>query len=297
MKKEDLLSKWLDHDLTADELKAFEQSDAFGSLSQLDRAAKAHRAASFDVANSYEKLLQKKQSQSAQKVSWKNIAFRVAAVAVIAIGLYVAFFNNPATSVMADRGDQVEMLLPDQSEVILNAGSEITYAAKAWNDNRSLNLKGEAYFKVAKGSKFTVYTEQGDVSVLGTQFNVKNRAGIFEVSCYEGLVEVVYNGTSYKLPAGNNFSVINGHITEEATAWGEPSWIQNKSIFKSTPLRVVLDEIERQYNIRIISTDVDKSVIFTGSFTHENLETALKAITIPFSMTYEVDENTVILKK
>ena len=44
-----------------------------------------------------------------------------------------------------------------------------------WKNERSVNLDGEGFFKVAKGSKFDVETSAGTVSVVGTQFNVKNR--------------------------------------------------------------------------------------------------------------------------
>ena len=66
----------------------------------------------------------------------------------------------------------------------------LKYASNKWDKKRRVRLEGEAFFKVAKGSTFTVDTKTGSVKVLGTQFNVKNRIGFFEVVCYEGLVGV-----------------------------------------------------------------------------------------------------------
>ena len=57
--------------------------------------------------------------------------------------------------------------------VWLNSGSEITYAGN-FNENRKLQLKGEAFFDVVKsGSTFQISTEFGNIQVLGTAFNVK----------------------------------------------------------------------------------------------------------------------------
>ena len=66
---------------------------------------------------------------------------------------------------------------------------------------------------MAKGRKFTVNTTQGQVMVLGTQFNVENRGNFFEVSCYEGLVQVMFKDQTIKLPAGSSFLVMDGNIT------------------------------------------------------------------------------------
>ena len=69
----------------------------------------------------------------------------------------------------------------------LNELSQLEYNASKWDENRSLELKGEAFFDVEKGKRFDVTTEFGNVSVLGTEFNVLSRDSIFKVSCYEGL--------------------------------------------------------------------------------------------------------------
>ena len=69
------------------------------------------------------------------------------------------------------------VLLPDQSTVRLNAGSFFTYDAATWDDARTVELHGEAFFDVKKnGVPFTVTTSNSRVQVLGTTFNVRARA-------------------------------------------------------------------------------------------------------------------------
>ncbi|PJB20329.1 MAG: anti-sigma factor, partial [Flavobacteriaceae bacterium CG_4_9_14_3_um_filter_33_16] len=76
-----------------------------------------------------------------------------------------------------------------------------------------------------------------------------------------------------------------------------PSWLQNESQFKSMPYKEVLAEFERQYNIVIISENIDKNQLFTGSFTHNNMDLALKSMTLPLHITYSKNNHTIILKR
>lgn len=67
------------------------------------------------------------------------------------------------------------IFLPDGSTVILNASSLLNYPEKFSRNNREVFLDGEAYFNVARDERrvFIVHTDQQEVSVLGTQFNVQ----------------------------------------------------------------------------------------------------------------------------
>lgn len=298
MKKEDLISKWLDNDLTHEELEAFKKLDAFSSYNRISNAAKYFEAPDFDPEESYETLVRPERRK--KTTNYGRYSMRIAAVLVVVLGTaYFLFFQNQEVSYYAENADRINLSLPDDSEVVLNADSRLTYDKGDWKQSRDLSLDGEAYFVVSEGSKFTVRTDQGEVSVLGTQFNVKARPGFFEVICYEGLVQVDYNGTSVKLPKSHVFKLYNGTVVNDRTDFSEPSWISKKSFFKSAPLQQVLDELERQYPISIDydPTNIDTQTIYTGSFSHENLETALQAITIPLNLTFQTDGEIVTLKK
>jgi ferric-dicitrate binding protein FerR (iron transport regulator) len=64
--------------------------------------------------------------------------------------------------------------------LILNAASKLSFNEKKWADQRALTLEGEAFFKVQKGQTFSVNTTAGVITVLGTQFNVKERKTILK---------------------------------------------------------------------------------------------------------------------
>ncbi|MCB0465534.1 MAG: FecR family protein, partial [Aequorivita sp.] len=219
------------------------------------------------------------------------VVWKVAAIfAVLLAGYY--YTTTLDTSVKTDIAQTETFSLPDTSEVMLNAGSKITYNKKNWANSRELSLDGEAYFKVTKGNKFSVKTVEGTVSVLGTQFNVFARDELFAVTCYEGLVSVAFNDTLLKVPAGNKIQIENGKLVINETAENHsPVWLAHESNFENTPLAIVLKEVERQYPIKVTLENVDSEKRFTGSFTHENLDLALKAICEPLQLHYKIDKN------
>jgi ferric-dicitrate binding protein FerR (iron transport regulator) len=132
---------------------------------------------------------------------------------------------------------------------------------------------------VKKCSTFTVVTDNGEVKVLGTQFNVNTVSDLFEVICFEGKVSVTTKEETYILMPTNSVRRINGYAAEQwKTNDSNPSWINGESTFKSVPLKYVIASIESQYDITIESQDINGNLIYTGSFTHEDLNTALKTV-------------------
>jgi ferric-dicitrate binding protein FerR (iron transport regulator) len=72
-------------------------------------------------------------------------------------------------------GSKSHIILPDGSEVWLNAGSKLSYLMDYGKKQRKVNLEGEGYFKVAKIKErpFVVHTVKANIKALGTEFNVK----------------------------------------------------------------------------------------------------------------------------
>jgi len=217
-----------------------------------------------------------------------------AAVALLIMGSYF-YLNTLNENVTTQYAENKEVVLPDASEIILNADSEISYSEKKWDKERNVTLEGEAFFKVAKGKRFTVSTDDGVVAVLGTQFNVENRKGFFEVTCFEGLVSVTFNNIETKLPAGTSFLAINGKIKEtEKPDETIPSWMHQESSFKSIPLKYVLDEFQRQHNIKVKTENIDINKLFTGTFSNTNTDLALQSISVPSQIKFKLEGNKVL---
>lgn len=296
MNKEDLIKKWLDHNLSPEEFEAFKKLEDFEELTKLQTHLKQFEPESYASDRELELVLNKIQHEQT-KTSWFKPLLRIAAILVLGLSIYY-YTSGLDTKISTLAANKTMVELPDQSKVNLNAGSTLVFNKKEWKNHREVSLNGEAFFKVAKGSKFDVLTKTGVVTVLGTQFNVKQRDSYFEVICYEGLVSVSYQDYETKLHPGDSFLIIDGNLiaTEKVNEQG-PSWVNNVSNFKSVPLQLVLDELERQYNVSIEATTVDTTKLFSGSFTHDNLDVALKSITLPFQLNYSISNNTITLKR
>ncbi|WCO02401.1 FecR family protein [Psychroserpens ponticola] len=297
MNKEELIQKWLDHNLNAQELEAFKQLEDYEALTKLDTNLKHFKAPEHNTSESLEQVLSTIKSNPLNKTNWISTAMKIAAVFVICFGVYFYTTTLDTTfNTIASQKQSIE--LPDTSVVELNAMSTLAFNKSNWTSKREVTLQGEAFFKVAKGSQFDVKTEDGIISVLGTQFNVKQRDNYFEVICYEGKVAVTYKANTAKLLPGDSFFILDGKLfTTEKENQSTPSWLQNQSRFKSLPYREVIAEFERQHDVLISLENIDDSQLFTGSFTHNDIEIALKSITLPLHLTYSKTDNIITLKR
>ena len=295
--QENYLAKWLNNDLSEEELAVFKKSAEYASYEKLMKVSGTLEAPDFDTDKAFTDFKNNHLQKGVKVIKMNPMRklWRVAAAAAVILGASYFYISTLDESVSTQYAERSEVRLPDNSEIILNADSRITYSEKNWDKERNISLQGEAFFKVAKGQKFTVATNDGLVTVLGTQFNVENRKGFFEVSCYEGLVSVLFNGKESKLPAGNSFVAINGSVLKtESPANTTPSWMSNESTFKSIPLNYVLDEFERQYNIEVKTQNVNLEQLFTGSFSNTNINLALQSISTPSQIKYELEGNNVL---
>ena len=296
MDKNYILHKYLNGEASPAEVELLKTDPEFAAYLKVSEAAKGFEAPTFNSAETFESL-QSKLSEKEVKVrplfSVKQLMRVAAVIAIVVTGYW--FFDNRDTTFTTEIAQKENFLLPDASEVSLNAMSNLSYNKNDWEKERKLSLDGEAYFKVKKGSKFSVETPQGIVSVLGTQFNVFSRGNAFIIACYEGLVSVAFQDELVKLPAGNLVTIENGVLkTQEVMADVNPSWIHNESSFKNAPIGLVLEELQRHYPITI-TTENTLNKEFTGSFTHTDLNTALRSICDPLQLNFTIANDQVTL--
>jgi len=293
MDQEQLEKKWLADELTNEELEDFKKLGDYNLNLDIIENAKYFKASHFSSVKGFEHLKANLKEKTAPVIKLQSfkILYRIAALFVLGLTTYFFLFYNNLTTVKTLASQKTSFELPDASSVMLNAFSKAEFNKKKWAEKREVTLQGEAFFKVAKGSKFDVITTNGIISVLGTQFNVKNRSNYFEVKCFEGIVSINSNGTSHRLTQGNTYRVINNVVVVDTTIKNQPEWLDNLSSFKSVPLYEVIAELERQYDVVISVKKEDTNRLFTGGFVHNNLEHALTSVTVPFNMTYKKDSS------
>jgi len=221
----------------------------------------------------------------------KNRYKFVAAVAAVftTILLISSFYVK---SFEATKGERLTVTLPDGSGVILNSQSSISYKPFLWFMGRVVKMSGEVFFSVKRGSDFKVNSSNGVVSVLGTKFNVFSRENSFSVTCYSGMVGVesagVKKGTTLEKNTRLYRDTEGEFIVDISKQYAlENSWIENNFLFKAEPLKNVIDEIRRQYNVSI-SYDETLNFNYTGNFSKlDDPLVVLNIITLPFGLKVE----------
>lgn len=209
------------------------------------------------------------------------------------------------------RGGQFFVQLADSTKVWLNSESQLKYpVAFVDGETRQVELVyGEAYFEVSpstkhKGSRFKVKTQEQNVEVIGTEFNIK--AYKDEPAIYTTLVKgvvAVSNVAQKQILTPNKQSKIteyNGSIAvSEVDVYNEISWRKGLFVFKGMPLKDIAKVLSRWYDVDIVFADPALgNVKFNGVLNkNQKLEDILTTIkNINFINAYEKKDNKIIIK-
>lgn len=217
--------------------------------------------------------------------------FRYAAAAVVLLLLGSTLTIQLYTKTIATQwGEQLTVSLPDASTVKLNAQSELKYKPLAWMFKREVKLKGEAFFEVTHGKRFSVTSALGQTRVLGTSFNIFARDNLYKVVCVTGKVEVKA-GKNQRVVIEPNSQASFGsdgtlQVAPATDALVNLGWLHNRFIFTATPINEVFREIERQYGVRLtVKTPVFQ--LYSGNFIKtERIEEVLDMVCPPLGLTF-----------
>ncbi len=295
------LARWISGELTSEELIAFKKSTDYPIYKKINESSLTLETASFNKQDLFNKILQ--QTHTQQQITKPKViklvpnwAYAVAASVVIMFGVF--YFINNETHYETDFSEQLVVTLPDYSKVLLNSNSDLDFKSRQWEDNRLVTLNGEAFFDVEKGASFKVLTSEGIVEVLGTEFNITVRDNYFEVQCFEGRVKVTSSDTNNEtiLTQGNAFRIVNSNAEVWNFILDEPNWLHGESAFNNAPLSQVIISLENQFKVTFDKSNIDQTKRFTGSFTHSNINLALKTVFVPMEISFKSNkENTIIL--
>lgn len=289
------LARWLNNELTPDELREFEASDDFEHYRQIKDTMADVSSLNFDTEAEWDRL---KMARTPPKVRKLGSVYRWAAAAsillILGIGVVYQWQTKKDVPFVAETLAMAKSSvdLPDGSDIKLNSESSISYDPKSWDEERVVRLSGEAFFKVKKGQTFTVATPSGGVEVLGTSFNVKERNGVFDVLCFTGKVHVSSHGSSLILEKGDGVRFQKGQDPISLAVSGTtPSWTQGIVSLQSVNMIQVFDEFKRQYGYELTLPEFDASKLVGISFPTDDLETALSQITGPLDLVYSISED------
>lgn len=207
-------------------------------------------------------------------------------------------------------GKRFTIVLSDSTKVYLNAGSSLKYPVKFLDgQNRQVFLTGEGFFDVHKDKKhpFIVTSEDMDVRVLGTKFNISaypEDRNIHTV-LVEGSVSL-YNSTEdydektasllepgYKAGWDKFYKKLAFEKVDTDIYTG---WVEGKLVIKEMPFKNIVKKLERHYNVSIKSNypKLDNQ-IFTATFDIETIREVLKTFTEETPFDFQIDGDNIII--
>ncbi|MCI4668741.1 MAG: FecR family protein [Bacteroidia bacterium] len=267
------LARWLNGELSEEEIRAFEGTEDHAELERLMKGVDKLAPQPFEGQALLSKIKDAIQQKKARKTRIRRLNFILMAAAASIVILMLAYFvfpfeNNGKEEVLAAyevKMDEKPIAgnFPDGSTFALNKSSKLEYDGAEWGTNRAVKLEGEAYFEVKKGKDFIVNSDKGKVKVLGTKFNVVARDDFFQVECFEGKVEVSGKGFEKKiLTAGTWYRPIpQRQIPIDSALRKVPSentgqeWLLGATKLDSMTLKQIVNEFEKHYDVDIILHD------------------------------------------
>lgn len=206
--------------------------------------------------------------------------------------------------VSTPRGGEFHITLGDGTQVWLNAESELSYPVAFAGGRREVELRGEAYFEVARDAArpFIVKTAAMDVRVLGTSFNVcaypEEQA---QATLVEGSVAVDAGREERVLVPGEQLSRdMDGTVAVrkvDTEAYG--AWRNRRFVFEDDLLGTVLGKLEHWYDVEFfIQHSSLEELRFTGNLPkYENLEEVLRKLEQTTYIHFERKGRTVVVSE
>lgn len=203
---------------------------------------------------------------SQKKIGSRKLLRIAAGIGLLVVSYLVVqwFFQPGEMTYQTGYGEKLELKLSDGTVVVLNANSTLKYYS---NNCREVWIQGEAFFKVEKkpqtGAKFLVHTDDLEVEVLGTAFNVNKRTDNTQVVLEEGSVKLNLNNgserlmepgdlVSYSARTGSVIEFRNKVRSELHTAW------KDGSLIFETSLAEAMEKIEETYGWSFVFLDADQ---------------------------------------
>jgi len=210
-------------------------------------------------------------------------------------------------TILVPSGQRTNLILPDGTNVWVNARSTLTYPLDFAKKGRKVHLDGEAYFEVTenKNKPFIVESTKGTVEVLGTEFNVEAYSSLpsYEVALMRGKVKVssVDAPQTIILSPDTKTVLVNGKLEMVRVDDFNPyRWREGLICFRTKTFDSIMRSFEKYYGveIKIENPNVFKYT-YTGKFRQsDGVEYALRVLQrdIRFNYTRD-DENNIIYIK
>ena len=317
-----LLNKFINENITPDERKVMKNSVTELSDEELKQAMS-------DVWEQYEtkatspvafEQIARKLSIKSQSSMRHTLLFIAKVAAVIAIPLLIGIqihlyitndklnkFIDQQLAIQVESGEKAAITLPDGTKVYLNAATSLSYPSDFGLYQREIYLTGEAYLEVAKYAEkpFHVHTDDVEIEVLGTKFNVNSYPDQDEVetTLIEGAVKLTTkNNSQHPIIMKPSQKVIyskkNHQLSSrQTTGHFETAWTQGELVFRSAKFSDIIEKLKKRYGVEIqITGDKYNTDLFTGSFKEEYIHGVLRLLQMHYQFTYTEKNGKILIR-
>lgn len=265
-----------------------------------------HQPSAADAAETWEKILQSIDTEAQPKRvvhmrRWLPYAAVIAGIFFITYAIFF-FLRDSTVHYATAMGEMKTIELPDHSVVRLNVNSTLRYAGK-WVDDgpREVWVGGEAFFTVQhlhNNRRFIVHTNDVDIQVVGTEFNVNTRRVKTEVVLSNGIVKLLLNpkGTSGAKAQQALITMKPGDMVTYSAATEEltnkrvnpssyASWRTGALAFDETSVEEVIRSLQDNLGITIRLEDESLGQqTYTGSIPKDNIAVFFKTLERSFNV-------------
>ena len=206
-------------------------------------------------------------------------------------------------SISTPGGGQYKVVLPDGSEVWLNALSSIRFPTRFIGAQREVEITGEAYFEVKSNTNQPFWVRSGDqvVKVLGTRFNLQAYfdEGAIRTTLLEGSVSVKSGSKQVQITPGQQvINNLNENLkVKEVDAEQAVAWKNGLFQFWNTELEEIMRQLSRWYKIEVEYVSPVYGRTFTGFISRDvTISNVLKMLEEAGDVRFGVEGNLVLVK-
>lgn len=209
--------------------------------------------------------------------------------------------NPKFTEIFAPQGQRLRLVLEDSSVVWLNSNSKLYYASDFGRKERRVKLLGEAYFEVQKNKfvPFVVQTNNEEIKVLGTEFNVSAYKGQQSVTTLiSGKVELISSlGTMLMNPNEIAYQKNGRWIKEPLLKTDKLLWKEGIYVFDNSSIEDMASELSKYYDVQILMKNpASANIRFSGKFRQrDGIDEVFKLLqrAIHLQYSYDREKNTI----
>lgn len=249
------------------------------------------------------------------QATWLKIAAFLTGVTLLSVIYFFYQRNQAALRYTTNYGEVQNIILPDSSTVILNANSTLTLSGD-WQQCREVWLEGEAFFAIKKMESkitdseapeisqpisFIVHTDNLNVEVLGTRFNVNERRGMTKVVLNSGSVQLKNNSDDeiVKMQPGDlvAYSKFDKIFSKTVVNPGLfSSWKEGRFAFEGTSIKEIAQMLEDTYGYEVqIENEELAARKFTANIPSSSVEILLTLIAESLDVKAEKVQNRIII--